>query len=91
MVFVGRGVQVQVLLKSLAVTFADEFIAQAETRAEKLGSSLGVIPSGTLRSVGDLLLHAIRDCRPHKCCCIETCGQRHGGISRPSPNKFTRL
>ncbi|MFA5872722.1 MAG: hypothetical protein WC832_02035 [Anaerolineales bacterium] len=41
--FVGRGVQVQSLLKSLARTFADEFIAQAETRAEKLGSSLGVM------------------------------------------------
>jgi Flp pilus assembly protein TadB len=41
--FVGRGVQVQTLLKSLAQTFADEFIAQAETRAEKLGSSLGVM------------------------------------------------
>jgi len=41
--FVGRGVQVQSLLKSLAQTFADEFIAQAETRAEKLGSSLGVM------------------------------------------------
>ncbi len=41
--FVGRGVQVQSMLKSLAQTFADEFIAQAETRAEKLGSSLGVI------------------------------------------------
>lgn len=41
--FVGRGIQVQSLLKSLATTFADEFIAQAETRAEKLGSSLGVM------------------------------------------------
>jgi Flp pilus assembly protein TadB len=41
--FVGHGVQVQSLLKSLAITFADEFIAQAETRAEKLGSSLGVM------------------------------------------------
>jgi len=41
--FVGRGVQVQTLLKSLAQTFADESIAQAETRAEKLGSSLGVM------------------------------------------------
>jgi Flp pilus assembly protein TadB len=41
--FVGHGVQVQSLLKSLATTFADEFIAQAETRAEKLGSSLGVM------------------------------------------------
>ncbi|MEW6093471.1 MAG: hypothetical protein AB1531_05850 [Chloroflexota bacterium] len=41
--FVGRGVQVQSLLKSLAQTFADEFIAQAETRAEKLSSSLGVM------------------------------------------------
>jgi len=41
--FVGRGVQVQSLLKSLAQTFSDEFIAQAETRAEKLGSSLGVM------------------------------------------------
>jgi len=41
--FVGRGVQVQSLLKSLAQTFADEFIAQAETRAEKLGSNLGVM------------------------------------------------
>jgi Flp pilus assembly protein TadB len=41
--FVGRGVQVQSLLKSLAQTFADEFIAQAETRAERLGSSLGVM------------------------------------------------
>jgi Flp pilus assembly protein TadB len=41
--FVGKGVQVQSLLKSLATTFADEFIAQAETRAEKLGSSLGVM------------------------------------------------
>jgi len=41
--FVGRGVQVQSLLKSLAQTFADEFIAQAETRAEKLGSSLGIM------------------------------------------------
>ena len=40
--FVGRGVQLQSLLKSLAQTFADEFIAQAETRAEKLGSSLGM-------------------------------------------------
>jgi hypothetical protein len=37
--FVGRGVQVQSLRKSLAQTFADEFIAQAETRAEKLVSS----------------------------------------------------
>jgi hypothetical protein len=36
-------VQVQSLLKSLALTFADEFIAQAETLAEKLGSSLGVM------------------------------------------------
>ena len=44
--FVGRGVQVQTLLKSLAQTFADEFIAQAETHAEKLGSSLGVTPFG---------------------------------------------
>jgi Flp pilus assembly protein TadB len=41
--FAGQGVQVQSLLKSLAQTFADEFIAQAETRAEKLGSSLGVM------------------------------------------------
>ena len=41
--FVGKGVQVQSLLKSLAQTFSDEFIAQAETRAEKLGSSLGVM------------------------------------------------
>jgi hypothetical protein len=41
--FVSRGVQVQTLLKSLAQTFADDFIAQAETRAEKLGSSLGMI------------------------------------------------
>ena len=41
--FVGRGVQVQSLLKSLARTFSDEFIAQAEIRAEKLGSSLGVM------------------------------------------------
>ena len=41
--FVGRGVQVQSLLKSLAQTFADDFIAQAETRAEKLGSNLGVM------------------------------------------------
>ncbi len=41
--FVGKGVQVQNLLKSLAATFADEFIAQAETRAERLGSSLGVM------------------------------------------------
>jgi len=41
--FVGRGVQVQSLLKSLAATFADDFIAQAETRAEKLGSNLGVM------------------------------------------------
>lgn len=41
--FVGRGVQVQSLLKSLATTFADDFLAQAETRAEKLGSSLGVM------------------------------------------------
>ena len=41
--FVGRGVQVQSLLKSLAQTFSDEFIAQAETRAEKLGSSLRVM------------------------------------------------
>jgi Flp pilus assembly protein TadB len=41
--FVGRGVQVQSLLKSLAQTFADVFIAQAETRAEKLGSNLGVM------------------------------------------------
>lgn len=41
--FAGTGVQVQSLLKSLAQTFADEFIAQAETRAEKLGSSLGVM------------------------------------------------
>jgi Flp pilus assembly protein TadB len=41
--FVGRGVQVQTLLKSLAQTFADEFIAQAETRAERLSSSLGVM------------------------------------------------
>ena len=41
--FSGAGVQVQSLLKSLAQTFADEFIAQAETRAEKLGSSLGVM------------------------------------------------
>ena len=41
--FVGKGVQVQGLLKSLATTFADEFIAQAETRAERLGSSLGVM------------------------------------------------
>ena len=41
--FTGAGVQVQSLLKSLAQTFADEFIAQAETRAEKLGSSLGVM------------------------------------------------
>ncbi len=41
--FVGKGVQVQSLLKSLAATFADEFIAQAETRAERLGSSLGVM------------------------------------------------
>jgi hypothetical protein len=37
-------VQVQSLLKSLAQTFSDEFIAQeAETRAEKLGSSLDVM------------------------------------------------
>jgi Flp pilus assembly protein TadB len=41
--FAGEGVQVQSLLKSLAQTFADDFIAQAETRAEKLGSSLGVM------------------------------------------------
>jgi hypothetical protein len=41
--FVGRGVHVQSLLKSLAQTFSDEFIAQAETHAEKLGSSLGVM------------------------------------------------
>jgi Flp pilus assembly protein TadB len=41
--FAGGGIQVQSLLKSLAQTFADEFIAQAETRAEKLGSSLGVM------------------------------------------------
>jgi len=41
--FVGAGVQVQTLLKSLAQTFADEFIAQAKTRAEKLGSNLGVM------------------------------------------------
>jgi Flp pilus assembly protein TadB len=41
--FAGQGVQVQSLLKSLAQTFADDFIAQAETRAEKLGSSLGVM------------------------------------------------
>jgi hypothetical protein len=33
-------------MKSLAQTFSDEFIAQAETRAEKLGSSLGVTPRG---------------------------------------------
>lgn len=26
-----------------ALTFADEFIAQAETRAERLGSNLGVV------------------------------------------------
>ena len=44
--FVGRGVEVQSLLKSLAQTFADDFIAQAETRAEKLGSSLGVMAAG---------------------------------------------
>lgn len=41
--FVGKGVQMQSLLKSLAQTFSDEFIAQVETRAEKLGSSLGVM------------------------------------------------
>jgi Flp pilus assembly protein TadB len=41
--FIGKGVQVQGLLKSLALTFADEFIAQAETRAERLGSNLGVV------------------------------------------------
>jgi Flp pilus assembly protein TadB len=41
--FVGKGVQVQSLLKSLAATFADEFIGQAETRAERLGSNLGVM------------------------------------------------
>jgi hypothetical protein len=41
--FVGRGAQVQDLLKSLAQIFSDEFIAQAETRTEKLGSSLGVM------------------------------------------------
>ena len=41
--FAGKGVQVQSLLKSLAQTFTDDFIAQAETRAEKLGSSLGVM------------------------------------------------
>jgi len=40
---IGAGVQVQTLLKSLAQTFADEFIAQAETRAEKLGSNLNVM------------------------------------------------
>jgi len=40
---VSYGVQVQSPLKSLATSFADEFIAQAETRAEKLGSSLGVM------------------------------------------------
>ena len=33
----------QSLLKSLAQIFSNEFIAQAETRAEKLGSSLGVM------------------------------------------------
>jgi len=43
MVFVGRGGQSQALLKSLAVIFADEFIAQAETRAGKPGSSIGAI------------------------------------------------
>jgi Flp pilus assembly protein TadB len=41
--FAGQGIQVQSLLKSLAQTFADEFIAEGETRAEKLGSSLGVM------------------------------------------------
>jgi Flp pilus assembly protein TadB len=41
--FAGQGIQVQSLLKSLAQTFADEFISQGETRAEKLGSSLGVM------------------------------------------------
>lgn len=41
--FAGKGVQVQSLLRSLAQTFDGEFIAQAETRAEKLGSSLGVM------------------------------------------------
>lgn len=41
--FVHQGVQKQALLKSLAQTFADEFISQAENRAEKLGSSLGVM------------------------------------------------
>lgn len=41
--FVGRGVQVQPLLASLARTFSDEFVAQAETRAEKLGTTLGVL------------------------------------------------
>jgi len=41
--FVNQGVQKQALLKSLAQTFADEFISQAENRAEKLGSSLGVM------------------------------------------------
>jgi hypothetical protein len=41
--FAGGGIQVQSLLKSLEMTLADEVIALAETRAEKLGSSLGVM------------------------------------------------
>jgi hypothetical protein len=35
--FAGEGILVQSLLNSLAQTFADEFIAQAKTRLEKLG------------------------------------------------------
>jgi hypothetical protein len=45
---------VQSLLKSLAQTFAVEFIAQADTRTEKIGGILGLDGS-------HLLLHFICD------------------------------
>jgi hypothetical protein len=67
--FVGRGVQVQSLLKSLTQTFADDFFIQAETRAEKLGSNLGVMAAvfysmpfviTVLTVVGVLLINTIK-------------------------------
>jgi len=52
--FVGRGVQVQSLLKSLAQTFADEFHRPGGDTRREAGFEPG-------RNGGDLLLHAVRD------------------------------
>lgn len=43
--FVGAGAQKQSLLKGLAQSLADDFIAASDTRAEKLGSNMTVMAS----------------------------------------------